>query len=97
MRHLSFTTLFVLLSAILFAAPNGRFIYHTVEKGETLYSISHMYGLKPNDVVQYNETIGEKLTVHVGQKIKIPSSESETDLPVVNNTPQNISTDQFHF
>jgi LysM repeat protein len=55
-----------------------------------------MYGLKPNDVVQYNETIGEKLTVHVGQKIKIPSSESEADLPVVDNSPKNSSTDQFH-
>ena len=96
MRNLIFTTLFVLLSAILFAGPNGRFIYHTVEKGETLYSISHMYGLKPNDVVQYNDAIGEKLTVHVGQKIKIPSSESEADLPIVNNTPQSSSTEQYH-
>jgi|GEM_PF-2259377 len=101
MRNLIFTTVFILFSAMIFAGPNGRFVYHTVEKGETLYSISHMYGLKPQDVAQYNETIGDKLTIHVGQKIKIPSTDAEGEVPApvsADNTPQPSpsGTDQYH-
>jgi LysM repeat protein len=91
MRQLIFTTLFVFLVSITFASPNGKFVYHTVEKGETLYSISHMYGLKPVEVAQYNETIGDKLTIHIGQKIKIPASDADagnaTSEKVVTSVP----------
>ena len=99
MRNLISTTLFLFLSAILFADPSG-FVYHTVEKGETLYSISHQYGLKPQDVAQYNETIGEKLTIKVGQKLKIPSTEAATatasaSAPAPVSNPA-ATTESFH-
>jgi LysM repeat protein len=81
----------VLLTAMLFAGPNSKFIYHTVEKGETLYSISHQYGLKPADVTQYNEAIGEKLTIKIGQKLKIPSPEGEIATSAVENTPVHVN------
>jgi peptidoglycan endopeptidase LytF len=97
MRHLIFTTLFVFITAVTFAGPNGRFVYHTVEKGETLYSISHMYGLKPQDLAQFNEAIGDKLTIHVGQKIKIPSTDAATETEIVaDNAPQPVATEQYH-
>lgn len=83
MRHFFYTTLFLFLAVALFAAPgpNGRFVYHTVEKGETLYSISHMYGLKPQDVAVYNNGIGDKLTIKIGQQIKIPSNIDDAAVP----------------
>ena len=102
MRHLITTTLFVLLSAALFAVPNG-FIYHTVEKGETLYSISRQYGLKPQDVAQYNETVGEKLTIRVGQKLKIPSNEPASTSsnptapsPATASAPEAKTSESYH-
>ena len=61
------------------AVPESKFIYHTVEKGETLYSISHHYGMKPEELAQYNENISEKLTVKIGQKLKIPTIHIEGD------------------
>ena len=103
MRSIIFTTLFTLYTAISLAGPNGRFVYHTVEKGETLYSISHLYGLKPVDVAQFNEAIGDKLTIHIGQKIKIPSTDGAD--AVVENTPHPAapaqsaspaSSDEYH-
>ncbi len=95
MRHL-FTTLFVFLSAILFASPNGKFVYHTVEKGETLYSISHQYGLKPQDITQFNETLGDHPTIKVGQKIKIPSTDSGPETAAVVNTSDVNTNDPYH-
>lgn len=80
MRNLIFTSLFLLFAAICFAGPNGKYIYHTVEKGETLYSISHQYGLKPQEVAQYNEMPADKPTIRVGQKIKIPSTDTGADV-----------------
>jgi LysM repeat protein len=87
MRNLIFTTLFVFLAALVFAGPNGKYIYHTVEKGETLYSISHQYGLKPAEVAQYNEMSADKPTIRVGQKIKIPSTEMSEDVSAEASSP----------
>ena len=81
MRKLISTTLFFFFSAIIIAGPNGRFVYHTVEKGETLYSISRQYGLKPTDVALYNEMSAEKPTIKIGQKLKIPSIDVPADQP----------------
>ena len=95
MRKSTFTTLFVLFSAFIFAGPNGKYIYHTVEKGETLYSISHQYGLKPQEVAQYNEMPADKPTIKIGQKIKIPSTDAGADVseetPAATVAPAKIS------
>jgi LysM repeat protein len=80
MRKFTSTTLFVLFSAFIFAGPNGKYIYHTVEKGETLYSISHQYGLKPQEVASYNEMAADKPTIKIGQKIKIPATDTGADV-----------------
>lgn len=72
MRPLSFTILFILLASAAIAGPNVRFIYHTIEKGETLFSLAKQYGLKPEDIAKYNESVDENLRVHIGQKIKVP-------------------------
>jgi LysM repeat protein len=87
MRSLIFTTLFALFSVVLFAGPNSKFIFHVVEKGETLYSISHQYGMKPRELAQYNDDINEKLTVHIGQKIKIPAPDAGAEAPAAEAVP----------
>lgn len=95
MRNLIFTTLFVLITAFTYAGPNGKYIYHTVEKGETLYSISHQYGLKPAEVAQYNEMPADKPTIKIGQKIKIPATETSMDVseevPAASAVPASVS------
>jgi LysM repeat protein len=87
MRTLTLSLLFTTLTVLAFAGPDGRFTYHVVEKGQTLYSISRQYGLKPQDLIQYNESIGENMSVKLGQKIKIPSSAeaaiADAEKPVV--------------
>ena len=76
MRQLLSIAFFGLLSVTTFGGPNGKFVYHTVEKGETLYSISRQYGLMPKDLSEYNDALGNKQIVQVGQKLKIPYAES---------------------
>ena len=48
-----------------------RTIYHTVKKGETLYSISRRYqGSNVNDLIRINK-LNKKATIYPGQTLKI--------------------------
>ena len=105
MRSLIFTTLMVLLTSAMFATAPGNFTYHTVEKGETLYSISRQYGLKPQEIAKCNDEVGDKLTIHVGQKLKIPTNVAskeadKSDSPkqeIVKSEPEQAdASDAFH-
>ena len=53
------------------------FILHTVKRKETLYSISRLYGLKPDDLYKANP--GLTSSIHVGQSIRIPKKKIKTD------------------
>ncbi|MFN8277880.1 MAG: LysM peptidoglycan-binding domain-containing protein [Chitinophagales bacterium] len=75
-KTLFFLTLIGTVS--LYANPSGQFINHTVEKGQTLYSISKKYGLKPDEVARFNEAIGSDFKISVGQQIRIPASAAIT-------------------
>lgn len=88
MKSVTLFTLFISLSAAVFAGPTAKFAYHTVEKGETLYSISRQYGIKPAELASYNEAIGDKLTIKIGQKLKVPSTASAPDKE---ETPQQVT------
>ena len=51
---------------------NANVISHTVEQGQTLYSISRMYGVKPADILIWNNLSSETITL--GSKLKIHTS-----------------------
>ena len=53
---------------------NETQIIHTVQKGETLWSISRKYGVKAKDVTNANIEKGNNL--NIGDKIKIPISDA---------------------
>ena len=46
---------------------------HTVQKGETLYSIARSLGLRPEDLMTYNG-ITDPTKLQAGQRLKIPDS-----------------------
>ncbi|MCB2219099.1 MAG: LysM peptidoglycan-binding domain-containing protein [Bacteroidetes bacterium] len=48
---------------------------HTVEKGETLYSIAREYAVSMDSIKKYNN--GLTLNLYIGQKIKIPNKTVE--------------------
>ncbi len=56
--------------------------YHTVKKGETLYSISKTYGVKVNELIKINNLKTESL--FYGQKLKI-EDEVSSELYAVDN------------
>lgn len=55
------------------------FIYHTVEKQQTLYAISKLYGITVDELNKANPELSEGLKI--GQQLKIPQSNTKVDLP----------------
>jgi LysM repeat protein len=49
---------------------DGNIFYHTVERGQTVYSIAVMYGLGEDDLYRLNP--GSREIIKVGEKLKIP-------------------------
>ncbi len=59
---------------------NGqRFYVHRVVEGETLYSLSALYGVEQNDIVDNNNTVKQK-GLQISENIKIPIKESGADV-----------------
>lgn len=56
--------------AISYAQENQSYFLHTIEKGQSLYSISKMYNVTTSDIVRLNPGCDEK--IYAGQTIKIP-------------------------
>ena len=54
----------------LCAQENQSYFLHTIEKGQSLYSISSMYGVSQADIIRLNPGCDEK--IYAGQTIKIP-------------------------
>jgi len=46
---------------------------HTIQKGETIYSIARSYGVSPQEVLDLNK-ISDARTVQAGQRIRVPSN-----------------------
>lgn len=74
---------FILLVAVLKAQHNGYFV-HTVDKGQTLYSISRMYQKNMQDIIALNPGCDVKLSI--GQELRIP----QTPKTASDNTRNNI-------
>lgn len=65
-----------------FAQENQSYFLHTIEKGQSLYSISSMYGVAQSDIVKLNPGSDEK--IFVGHTLRIP------------RTAANTQTETFH-
>jgi lipoprotein NlpD len=85
-----------LLFVVLLSSGCGGFVYHHVQAGETLYSISWKYGLDYRDVAKWNH-IQAPYTIYDGQQLRVmPPSEKEREdttivapqgAPVLNGSP----------
>ena len=63
----------VLWMSILAMEAQENHILHTVTKGQSLYSISKMYGVSEEDIVALNPGCDE--VIRVGQELKIPGTQ----------------------
>ena len=61
-----------------------KYIIHKVEKGESLYAISRLYGLDVNTVVINNHDAIDGL--QVGQELRIPTNTDSAQLPIINTS-----------
>ncbi|WP_291529142.1 PBP1 and LysM peptidoglycan-binding domain-containing protein [Bacteroides sp. UBA939] len=58
------------------AQENQSYFLHTIEKGQSLYSISSMYGIAQTDIVKLNPGSDEKILV--GRTLRIPRTTANT-------------------
>jgi tetratricopeptide (TPR) repeat protein len=59
------------------SAPSGKFVYHTVERSETVWEIADRYGASVASVIHENE-IEDPSKIWVGTRLRIPVP-SDTD------------------
>lgn len=69
----------------MYSQNKALYTEHTVQKGETFYSISKKYGLTVDEIILYNGFTKETV-LKTGQTIKIPS---KTSVSTTENTVQN--------
>ena len=75
-KRLMYCALFVVIFTFnTNAQENKSYILHTVEKGQSLYSISSMYGVSQSDIVKLNPGSDEK--IFVGGTLRIPIRSEE--------------------
>ena len=53
-----------------YAQENQTYILHTIEKGQSLYSIASMYGVSKNDIILLNP--GSDKQIYAGHTLRIP-------------------------
>ena len=58
-----------------FVEQDEKYYYYRVAKGETLYSISRQYGIKPKRLLKYNTQYAHNEPLAVGAVIRLPLSE----------------------
>ena len=102
-----YTLLWVLcISAINTSAQNnqatinnvqsGDIFYHTVERGQTVYSIAKMYNVKVEDIYKLN--IGSNDAIKAGEVLKIPQKKAVTKKEASPDSgPKSGSDDEFIF
>lgn len=61
-------------------AKTGRYIYHQVEKKETLYSLSKEYGVEIRDIIAANEHL-KREELEYGETIRIPRTKQRGQKP----------------
>lgn len=73
-------TLFIILlgsfwAITMQAQENTTYFLHTIEKGQSLYSIASMYEVSQEDIIKLNPGSEEK--IYVGKALKIPQNKKE--------------------
>ena len=58
--------------AISYAQENQSYFLHTIEKGQSLYSIASMYGVSQADIIKLNPGSDER--IFIGRTLRIPRS-----------------------
>ncbi len=73
--------------------PGGRPATHTVQKGDTLYSIALEYGLDYRDLVNWN-ALPDNALIHIGQVLKLapPQPESAAAQTTSTSTESTVQT-----
>lgn len=80
MKHLVCTLLLAgAMSLTAWAQENRTYFIHTIEKGQSLYSIASMYGISQADIVRLNPGTDER--IYAGQTLRIPQSTDNTLAP----------------
>jgi len=59
------------------APQSAEYFYHTVQSGDTFYLLSKRYNVNLNELMQLNGASSATI-LHIGQKLKIPGSTSQT-------------------
>lgn len=83
-RKIQLVTLLFAFIHISFAQSidsSVNIVVHTVEKGQTIYSIAREYKLKPDDIRKQNPSIDESYAIQPGQilRIAIPKGKEEKE------------------
>lgn len=92
-RKIQLVTLLFTFSQFSFSQTvdsSANIVVHTVEQGQTIYSIAREYQLKPNDIRKQNPSIDETYSIKPGQilRIAIPKQEEQrTTLKTNKKTP----------
>ena len=68
LRRILLSSICLLLASVSSNAQD--YFYHTVAKGQGLYSISRTYGVTEEDIIKLNP--GSEKVIRVGQELKIP-------------------------
>ena len=76
MKKALFVCLLSVATILAAMASPDRESKHVVKKGETLSSISRMYGVKVKDIVKANPALGAKANIRPGQKLTIPGGKA---------------------
>ncbi len=71
---LSFTMSIIYSNAQSNNIQENNIFYHTIERGQTVYSIATMYGVSTEDIYRLNPE--SKKTIKAGSKLKIPQKEA---------------------
>ena len=58
------------------AQENQSYILHTIEKGQSLYSIASMYGVSQSDIIRLNPGSDDK--IYIGHTLRIPNTGGAT-------------------
>lgn len=82
MRYLFFICFFCMMNVSAFSQ---EFKYHTVKKGETVYSISKDYNISEEDIYKYNPD--SKNGIEVSSKLVIPLEKKDKGMPAKTGAP----------
>lgn len=63
-------------SITVFAQNNNTYFMHTIEKGQSLYSIASMYGVPQAEIIRLNP--GCDVKIIAGQQLRIPSQKGNS-------------------